>query len=134
MWYELLQTKNPDPIFEAFLQSGMAKILVPVRPQFEKAVLWYLDTGEIYTEGDIIPETEDDRYLSLLNELQNQDEVTVEGTWKSRVPSMLTIIQAKSTYLEDEQGLPCCDADSETFGSDDRLLEGLDNIENPIIE
>ena len=133
-WYELLQTKNSDPIFEAFLQSGMAKILVPVRPQFEKAVLWYLDTGEIYTEGDIIPETEDDRYLSLLNELQNQDEIIVEGTWKTRVPSMLTIIQAKSTYLEDEQGLPCCDDESETFGSDDRLLEGLDNIDNPIIE
>jgi hypothetical protein len=36
--------------------------------------------------------------------------------------------------LEDEQGLPCCDDESLTFGSDDRLLEGLDNIENPIIE
>ena len=134
MWYELLQTKNPDPIFEAFLQSGMAKILVPVRPQFEKALMWYLDTGEIYAEGALVPETDDERYLSLLNELQNQDEVTVEGTWQTRVPSMLTIIQAKSTYLEDEQGLPCCEDESETFGSDDRLLEGLDNIENPIIE
>lgn len=133
-WYKLLQTKSDDPIFEAFLQSGMAKILVPVRPQFEKAVLWYLDTGEIYTEGDLVPETEDDRYLSLLKELQNQDEVTVEGTWKTRVPSMLTIIQAKSTYLEDEKGLPCCDDETETFGSDDRLLEGLDNNYNPIIE
>jgi hypothetical protein len=132
-WYELLQTKNPDPIFEAFLQSGMAKILVPVRPQFEKSVMWYLDTGEIYTEGDLVPETDDERYLSLLNELQNQDEVTVEGTWQTRVPSMLTIIQAKSTYLEDEQGLPCCEDDSETFGSDDRLLEGLDNVDDPII-
>lgn len=133
-WYELLQTKNPDPIFEAFLQSGMAKILVPVRPQFEKAVMWYLDTGEIYTEGDLVPETDDERYLSILNELQNQDEVTVEGTWKTRVPSTLTIIQAKSTYLEDEQGLPCCDDEPQNFGSDDRVLEGLDNIDNPIIE
>ena len=133
-WYELLQTKNADPIFEAFLQSGMAKILVPVRPQFEKAVLWYLETGEIYTEGDIIPETEDDRYLSLLNELINQDEITVEGEWKTRVPSMLTIIQAKSTYLEDEQGLPCCDEETDNFGSNDELLSGLDNIDEIIIE
>jgi hypothetical protein len=133
-WYELLQTKSSDPIFEAFLQSGMAKILIPVRPQFEKAVMWYLDTGEIYTEGDLIPETADDRYESLLKDLQGQDEVRVEGTWQTRVPSMLTIIQAKSTYLEDEQGLPCCEEEDETFGSDDRLLEGLDNIDNPIIE
>jgi len=134
-WYELLQTKSDDPIFEAFLQSGMAKLIVPIRPQFEKAVLWYLDSGEIYTEGDVVPETEDNRYLSLLKELQNQDEVTVEGTWQTRVPSMLTIIQAKSTYLEDEQGLPChCNEIESLFGSDNRLLEGLDNVDNPIIE
>lgn len=128
-WSELLQTKNDDPIFEAFLQSGMAKILVPVRPQFEKAVMWYLETGEIYTDENLVPEIEDDRYLSLLAELQNQDEIKVEGTWKTRVPSTLTIIQAKSTYLEDENGLPCCDSEDKMFGSDDRLLESLNDNE-----
>ncbi len=131
-WSELLQTKHDDPIFEAFLQSGMAKILVPVRPQFEKAVMWYIETGEIYTDENLVPEIDDDRYLSLLKELQNQEEIRVEGTWKTRIPSSLTIIQAKSTYLEDEQGLPCCDEDENIpvedrlFGSDDRLLENLD--------
>ncbi len=59
----------------------------------------------------------------------------MEGTWQTRVPSMLTIIQAKSTYLEDEQGLPChCNEIESLFGSDNRLLEGLDNVDNPIIE
>lgn len=125
-WYELLQTKNADPIFEAFLQSGMAKILVPIRPQFEKPVLWYLDTGEIFTECDLVPETVDDRYESLLTDLGNQDEVTVEGTWKTRIPSTLTIIQAQSTYFEDQKGLPCCDGNT-SFGSDDRVLEGKDD-------
>lgn len=122
-WSELLQTKNDDPIFEAFLQSGMAKILVPVRPQFEKAVMWYIETGEIYTDENLVPEFEDDRYLSLLAELQNQDEIKVEGIWKTRVPSTLTIIQAKSTYLVDENGLPCCEDEAKIFRSDDRLLE-----------
>ena len=124
-WSELLQTKNDDPIFEAFLQSGMAKILVPVRPQYEKAVMWYLETGEIYTDENLVPEIEDDRYLSLLKELENQDEIKVEGIWKTRIPSTLTIIQAKSTYLEDENGLPCCEDEEKIFGSDDRLLESL---------
>ncbi len=124
-WSELLQTKNDDPIFEAFLQSGMAKILVPVRPQFEKAVMWYLETGEIYTDENLVPETEDDRYLSLLAELQNQDEIKVEGTWKTRVPSTLTIIQSDTTYLEGE-GLPCCDSESKLFiGKKDVFLQGL---------
>lgn len=121
-WSELLQTKNDDPIFEAFLQSGMAKILVPVRPQYEKAVMWYLETGEIYTDENLVPEMEDDRYLSLLAELQNQDEIKVEGTWKTRLPSTLTIIQAESTYLKDEKGLPCCDDEEKSFDSDPEIF------------
>ena len=106
-WYELIQTKSDDPVFEAFLQSGMAKVLVPVRPQFEKAVLWYLETGDICTEGSLVPETEDDQCLSIVRELQCQDETTVEDSWMTRVPSTLTIIQANSAYLANEQGLPC---------------------------
>lgn len=124
-WSELLQTKNDDPIFEAFLQSGMANLLVPVRPQYEKAVMHYMETGEIYLDGDLVPEAEDDRYLSLLSELGNQDDVTVEGQWKTRIPSTLTIIQANSSYLEDEQGLPCCDEDGSVFGSDENTLQSL---------
>lgn len=123
-WYELLQTKNSDPIFEAFLQSGMAKILVPIRPQFEKAVLWYMETGEISPECDVVPETADDRYESLLKDLGNQDEVTVEGKWKTRIPSTLTIIQAESAYFKDEKGLPCYGKTKKSsFGSDDRVLK-----------
>lgn len=130
LWYELLQTKSDDPVFEAFLQSGMAKVLVPVRPQFEKAVLWFLGTGDINTECNMVPETDDDQNLSLVQELQSQDEVTVDGTWETRVPSTLTIIQAHSTYLEDETGLPrFCDTEENPFGSDDQMLEGLNNTE-----
>lgn len=129
-WYELMQTKSDDSIFEAFLQSGMAKVLVPVRPQYEKAVLWFLQTGDIYTDGDIVSETEDDRNLSLAYEMQSQKEETVEGTWETRVPSTLTIIQAHSTYLEDETGLPCsCALGENPFGSGDQMLKGLDNAE-----
>lgn len=103
----------------------MAKLLVPVRPQFEKAVMHYMETGEIYLDGDLVLETDDDRYLSLLNELQNQDEVTVEETWKTRIPSTLTIIQSKSSYLEEEKGFPCCDDENTDFGSNDNTLQNI---------
>lgn len=116
-WPELLQTKNSDPIFEAFLQSGMAKVLVPVRPQFEKAVMYFIETGEIWLDGDLICETEDDKYLSLVSELQNQTSV-VEGEWETRVPTTLTIIQANTTYLEVAKGLPCCEDEEEIFKLD----------------
>ncbi len=125
-WYELMQTKSEnDLVFEAFLQSGLAKVLVPVRPQFEKAVLWYIKTGEIYTEGNIVAGNGEEQDLSLVSEIQNQGEEVVEDTWETRIPSTLTIIQAKSTYLEDENGLPCAEGETSEFGSDDTTLQGL---------
>lgn len=134
-WYELLQTKNSDPIFEAFLQSGMAKILVPIRPQFEKSVLWYIETGEISPECDVVPETADNRYESLLKDLGDQDEVIVEGKWKTRIPSTLTIIQAQSAYFKDEKGLPCCDNDKSSFGSNNRVMKAKsDDLDEETLE
>jgi hypothetical protein len=138
-WSELLQTKHDDPIFEAFLQSGMAKVLVPIRPQYERAVMWYLETGEIYTGENLVPEFEDDRYASLLADLDKQDEIVVEGKWQTRVPSTLTLIQENSTYLKDDPdgyrgGLPCCDPNAEEdpeavevrlISSEERFLERL---------
>ena len=126
IWYELIQTKSDDPIFEAFLQSGMAKVLVPVRPQFENAVLWYLDSGEIYLGSSSTSETEDDHNLSLIDELQRPEEGEVEDTWLTQIPSTLTIIQARSAYLEDEDGLPC-DCGVPFFSSGTQVLQGLDN-------
>lgn len=127
-WYELLQTKNPDPIFEAFLQSGMAKILVPVRPQFEKAVMWYIETGEVYTEGDLlIPETDDARYETLLGDLGDQDKVTVEGTWQTRIPSTLTIIQGQTTCYDDTKGLPCDCEGTSPFRLENFILVAKDD-------
>ena len=127
IWYELIQTKSDDPIFEAFLQSGMAKVLVPVRPQFENAVLWYLDSGEIYLGGSITSETEDDHNLSLIDEQHRPEEGEVEDTWLTQIPSTLTIIQARSAYLEDEDGLPCDCWDLHFTSHDDHMLQGLDN-------
>lgn len=126
-WYKLLQTNSDDPIFEAFLQSGLAKVMVPVRPQYEKAVMWYLETGEICTEGNLTAETDDDRYLSLLKELNNSDEVVVIDKWQTRVPSTLTIIQSKSTFLDDSQGLLTGNYDEVGIGSNDAVMVGLEN-------
>lgn len=128
------ETKNSDTIFEAFLESGSAELLNPIRPKFAKAVMWNSDTVEISTEGNIEVEINDERYLFLLNDLQNQDEETVQGSRRTRVPSMLTIIQAKSTYSEDEHGLPCYEDELKICGSDDHLLEGIDHIDISIKE
>jgi len=107
-WREMLQSQDAaDPVFQAFLQSGMARVLVPVSPGFEDAVTYYLETGDVWASGKLVVDTEDDYYLSVLGDLQQIDGV-VEEEWESRVPSTLTVIQASSVGL-DESGLPCCE-------------------------
>jgi hypothetical protein len=124
-WATLLQTKDADDqIFEAFLQSGMARVVIPVRRGFEEAVDYYLGTGDIWNGGGLILETDDDLYLSIDEELK-EPEGFVGREWQTRVPTSLTIVQGNSVYLEDE-GLPCCAAITEQ--QIDTKLRGSDAI------
>lgn len=124
-WVDLLQTQDAgDPIFESFLQSGMARAVIPVRKGFEEAVNYYMETGDVWNGGGMVVDTSDDLYLSIDEELMEVEGV-VERSWMSRVPTSLTIVQGSSVYLEDES-LPCCDAVAN--GGADTLLRGSDVI------
>lgn len=64
----LLGSDQTDPLFAAFLEAGYVRIQVPVRPNFEEAVLWFQETGEIprgEAAGVTTPE-----HLSILEELK----------------------------------------------------------------
>ncbi len=107
-WVDLIQLDaGDDAQFQAFLQSGMARMVVPVRRRFERAVGYFLETGEIWSGGDLVLDRHDDLYLSIDEELA-EIEGFVEEEWQTRVPTELTLVQGKSVYLEDE-GLPCCE-------------------------
>ncbi len=123
-WKFLLKAEDSiDLIFESFLQSGMARVVVPVRRGFERAVNYYLETGEIWNGGDLVIDTDDDLYLSIDEELE-EPESFVEEEWETRVPSSLTLIQGDSAFLQGE-GLPCChdeDAPESKIGKSTALL------------
>jgi len=107
-WIELFQSKNSkDQLFQNFLQSGMARMIVPVRLGFEKAVIYYMETGEIWNGSGLVLDSDDDLYLSLVEEMQTT-EGTVDDEWKMTVPTTLTMLQKSSAAL-DEGGLPCCE-------------------------
>lgn len=110
-------TETDDPIFRAFLQSGMARVIVTARPGFEEAVNWYMATGQIWNGGQV-PTMDDPLFISIVEELR-QPEGEVEETWETRVPTSLTVIQAGSIGLNVE-GLPCDDdcKDFKLFDSD----------------
>ncbi|MGB1216342.1 MAG: hypothetical protein ACPG5P_00615, partial [Saprospiraceae bacterium] len=120
-WKGLLgTTSKSDMIFQSFLQSGMAKMVVPVRAGYEKSMMFYLDTGVIWDGDWFVTDGMDGLYQSVSDELQielndegypvdEKDNVIIEAKWKTRIPTSLTVIQKYSGTLDDD-GLPCaCD-------------------------
>jgi hypothetical protein len=105
-WGTLMQSENEDLVFQAFLQSGMARVVVPIRQQFTEAFAYYLQTGDIWLGNDLVAGDANDLYLSIAEEMQTPTGI-VEEEWETRVPTSLAIIQGKSAFLE-EEGLPCC--------------------------
>ena len=132
-WEDLFQsTDAADPIFQAFLQSGMARAVIPVRVGFEDAINWYMETGELWNGQGVVVDHEDDLYVSVAEEMQTVSG-TVEGEpWETRLPTALTIVQADSAALK-EEGLPCFCEEHEkdnTIESSDEIIGGDAGVGN----
>ena len=125
-WEDLMkEEEDGDPIFQSFLQSGIARMVVPVRPGFEAAVNWYEATGEIWEGQGMVTDINDELYLSVAEELTDPVGVQMGDSWNTQVPTSLTIVQAKSAYLDDG-GLPCrtdCENESQ-FGETTLVISG----------
>lgn len=105
-WADLYQFDDNDPIFRAFVQSGMARVIVTVRPGFEEAVRHFMATGQIWNGGEV-PVIDDELFLSLVDEMRSP-KATKEGEpWREKIPTSLTILQADSIGLKVEKALPC---------------------------
>jgi len=105
-WSELYQFETNDATFRSFMQSGMARVVVTVKPGFEDAVMLYMATGQIWNGGQM-PVLGDPLYLSIVDELAEQEYV-VEETWNTVLPTHLIALQ-KSGVAVDAEGLPCGD-------------------------
>lgn len=101
-WVTIKNMEDPDPLFTRFLQSGFARVVVPVRPGFEEALLHYCDSGQIWN-GDDVPTIEDDLYLSMIDEIRAQEEIVgdenlpvVGEPWIIKVPTNLVRLNAST--------------------------------------
>ena len=113
-WRKMYQLDDTDPLFLNFLQAGMAKVLIPVRPGFEKQVMHFLRTGQIW-QGSEVPAIDSPIYLSIVEELKEPVGVVEGEPWEIRVPTALTVLQCNSGCVEGE-GLPCNCGPEDGFG------------------
>lgn len=104
-WPSLYQSSSDDAQFRAFLQSGMARVVATVRPGFEDAVTFYMSTGKIWNGGEV-PVIGDPMYLSVVDEMKETTGTPQGKYWITRVPTSLTILQAKSVGLQVTDALP----------------------------
>lgn len=137
-WQEFYLSESMDPLFRSFLQAGMARIIVTVKPGFEAAVQFFLETGLIWNGGSV-PVIGDPMYMSIVDEMRQPTGEPQGKYWITRIPTTLTILQDKSTGLPVDQPLPIFPEDDpkncenpkelETatpFSLDDIRLEGAD--------
>lgn len=89
----------------------LVDVVVAIKPGYEAAVGFFMETGDIWTGTRMVIHTDDETYLSLVDEM-NAVEGFVEREWETTVPTTLTIIQRDSAQLA-VGGLPCCETDVE---------------------
>lgn len=102
-WIELSNETDPDPLFMHFLQAGAARVVVPVSPAYNHAILYFLQAkspnlaDKIWMGGEP-PTIDDPLYKSIADEIQSQTDdlagAVPEGDpWEFTVPTTLIWLQ-----------------------------------------
>lgn len=92
-WTQHVLVSDPDPQFSDFLDAGYARVVFPVRLNYEYEVLHLLETGLVYDGGDV-PKINSPQYVSIITELQEQEGApgteTAQGDpWEVTLPTTL---------------------------------------------
>lgn len=97
-WIPRFLKSDVDPVFQEFLQSGAARVVVPVRPGFELAVNHYLETGQIWNGDGEPPMIGSSTYVAIVDEIRertgaSKGEFPVGEHWDVRMPTPLVILR-----------------------------------------
>ncbi len=101
-WISKLNTNDEDPLFTQFLQAGAARIVVPVHPAYNDAVMYFLENNGAIWNGGSPPRLNDPMYISLADELRGQyddlaNAVPEGDPWRVVLPTTLVYLQKDST-------------------------------------
>ena len=101
-WITKINTYDTDPLFTKFLQAGSARVLVPVHPGYNDAIMYFLENNGAIWGGGEPPRLNDPLFISLADELRAQTDdlanATAEGDpWQVILPTTLVYLQKDST-------------------------------------
>jgi len=101
-WIAKLNTYDEDPLFTQFLQAGSARVVVPVKPGYNDAVMYFLENNGAIWNGGEPPRLNDPMYISLADELRDLTDdlegATAEGDpWQVILPTTLVYLQKDAT-------------------------------------
>jgi hypothetical protein len=96
-WKKRIMLDDTDPAFGDFLRAGAGRVVFPVRPGFEAAIIHYLETGEIWNGGPP-PDISSSLYLPIVQEIEQAtgapgNETPVGDPWEVTVPTTLVRIR-----------------------------------------
>ncbi len=103
-WQNLQNIDDVDPLHKEFLKAGAARVLVPIRPNYELAILHYLDTGALWSGEDAPGNIYSDFYVPLAAEIReghgiifhkSDGKITVEQ-------NATTVIGSETNFVEDD--------------------------------
>lgn len=103
-WLNKSGIYDVDPLFTQFLQAGSARVVLPVHPAYNNAVMYFLENNGAIWNGGEPPRLNDPLFISLAEELRNQTDdlanATPEGEpWEVVLPTTLV-------YLQEDAVLP----------------------------
>jgi hypothetical protein len=102
-WADLAQAQGADPIFETFLRAGSASVVVPVRPGYERSVMFFLKTGDIWGGGYLALFNDQDMldvYVDVERGRQFDPPLQVGESWTITLPTSMVMLQADETLPE----------------------------------
>jgi hypothetical protein len=92
-WVSKLLANEPDEGFAGFLNSGAARVVLPIRPGYEAPFERFLRTGGLPTTNELL-DAGSELWVSLVDELRSQDaaedeEEPVGDAWHFRIATDL---------------------------------------------
>lgn len=109
-WYERILLDDTDTTFAEFLKAGAARVVFPVRPGFQAAIINFLDSGEILNFNDV--NISSPLYVPIIQEIKESEqapgkEVAQGDPWDVRVPTTVVRLRPDDSlpaWKKDAQG------------------------------